>query len=109
MFGSDYPGLPYERILREWRELGYKDAVMEKIMHGNAERAFCAGADLDEYVDASPSGIIARQMDRLWGAISGCRKPVIAAVRGHALGGGCELAMLADIVVAGDGARIGQD
>ena len=38
MFGSDYPSLPYERILREWRELGYKDEVMEKIMHGNAER-----------------------------------------------------------------------
>lgn len=38
MFGSDYPSLPYERILREWKELGYKDDVMEKIMHGNAER-----------------------------------------------------------------------
>ncbi len=38
MFGSDYPSLPYERVLREWRELGYKDEVMEKIMHGNAER-----------------------------------------------------------------------
>ena len=38
MFGSDYPSLPYERILREWRELNYKDEVMEKIMHGNAER-----------------------------------------------------------------------
>jgi hypothetical protein len=38
MFGSDYPSMPYERILREWRELGYKDEVMEKIFHGNAER-----------------------------------------------------------------------
>jgi predicted TIM-barrel fold metal-dependent hydrolase len=38
MFGSDYPSMPYERILREWKELGYKDEVMEKIMHGNAER-----------------------------------------------------------------------
>ena len=38
MFGSDYPSLPYERILREWAELGYSDAVMEKVMHGNAER-----------------------------------------------------------------------
>ena len=38
MFGSDYPSLPYERILREWNELGYKPEVMEKIMHGNAER-----------------------------------------------------------------------
>jgi predicted TIM-barrel fold metal-dependent hydrolase len=38
MFGSDYPSMPYERILREWQELGYKDEVMEKIFHGNAER-----------------------------------------------------------------------
>ena len=38
MFGSDYPSLPYERILREWQELGYSDAVMEKIFHQNAER-----------------------------------------------------------------------
>jgi predicted TIM-barrel fold metal-dependent hydrolase len=38
MFGSDYPSMPYERILREWNELGYSDAVMEKIMHQNAER-----------------------------------------------------------------------
>ena len=38
MFGSDYPSMPYARILKEWQELGYSDAVMEKIMHGNAER-----------------------------------------------------------------------
>ena len=38
MFGSDYPSMPYERILQEWRELGYKDEVMEKIFHRNAER-----------------------------------------------------------------------
>jgi predicted TIM-barrel fold metal-dependent hydrolase len=38
MFGSDYPSLPYDRILREWAELGYSDAVMDKVMHGNAER-----------------------------------------------------------------------
>ncbi|WP_397474894.1 amidohydrolase family protein [Pusillimonas sp.] len=38
MFGSDYPSMPYERLLREWAELGYSDAIMEKIFHGNAER-----------------------------------------------------------------------
>ncbi len=38
MFGSDYPSLPYERLFKEWAELGYTDAVMEKIFHGNAER-----------------------------------------------------------------------
>jgi predicted TIM-barrel fold metal-dependent hydrolase len=38
MFGSDYPSIPYERIFKEWRELGYPDELMEKIFHGNAER-----------------------------------------------------------------------
>ncbi len=38
MFGSDYPSIPYERLFREWRELGYSDGLMEKIFHGNAER-----------------------------------------------------------------------
>jgi uncharacterized protein len=38
MFGSDYPSLPYARIFQEWQELGYRDTVMEKVMHGNAER-----------------------------------------------------------------------
>jgi len=38
MFGSDYPSIPYERLFKEWRELGYSDELMEKIFHGNAER-----------------------------------------------------------------------
>jgi len=84
------------------------DAAVKVIILAGSERAFCAGADLNEYVDATPSDILAREMDRLWGAVSRCRKPVIAAVRGHALGGGCELAMHADILLAGHGARFGQ-
>ena len=84
------------------------DAAVRTIILAGNERAFCAGADLNEYVDATPSEIIARQMDKLWGAIGNCRKPVIAAVRGHALGGGCELAMHADILLAGQSARFGQ-
>lgn len=84
------------------------DPQVRVIVLAGSERAFCAGADLNEYVDATPPEIIGRQMDQLWGAISGCRKPVIAAVRGHTLGGGCELAMHADIIVAGERARFGQ-
>lgn len=84
------------------------DPAVRVIILAGSERAFCAGADLREYADASSPDIIGRNMDRLWGSISRCRKPVIAAVRGHALGGGCELAMHADIVVAGEGARFGQ-
>jgi len=84
------------------------DPQVRVIILAGSTRTFCAGADLNEYVDATPPEIIGRHMDQLWGAISGCRKPVIAAVRGHALGGGCELAMHADIIVAGSGARFGQ-
>jgi predicted TIM-barrel fold metal-dependent hydrolase len=38
MFGSDYPSIPYERIMQEWDELGYDDAILEKVFHANAER-----------------------------------------------------------------------
>lgn len=84
------------------------DPATRAIILAGSERAFCAGADLQEYADATAPEIIGRHMDRLWDAIARCRKPVIAAVRGHALGGGCELAMHADIIVAGRGARFGQ-
>jgi len=85
-----------------------QDDGVRAIILGGSERAFCAGADLKEYVDATPMAVVSRDMDRLWGAIAQCRKPVIAAVRGHALGGGCELAMHADLIVAGASARFGQ-
>ena len=84
------------------------DAGVRAIVLAGNERAFCAGADLGEYVDATPVELMQRRMDLLWGALAQCSKPVIAAVRGYALGGGCELAMHADIIVAGRGARFGQ-
>jgi enoyl-CoA hydratase len=100
--------LELRRLLAEaFTRLDRDDSVRVIVLAGS-ERAFCAGADLKEYVDATPMEIVGRDMDRLWGAIAGCRKPVIAAVRGHALGGGCELAMHADLIVAGASARFGQ-
>ncbi|MDM0028355.1 enoyl-CoA hydratase-related protein [Variovorax saccharolyticus] len=84
------------------------DASIRVIVLCGNERAFCAGADLNEYANATPPEIIARDMDRLWGAIAACRKPVVAAVRGYALGGGCELAMHSDVIIAGESARFGQ-
>lgn len=94
-------------LARAFTEADADEAVRVVVLAGG-ERAFCAGADLAEYRDATPREIAARRMGPLWDAIAGCRKPVIAAVRGHALGGGCELAMHADLIVAGEGARFGQ-
>lgn len=94
-------------LAQAFTRLDADDAVRVVVLTGS-ERAFCAGADLNEYVDATPTEIAARDMGRLWDAIAQCRKPVIAAVQGHALGGGCELAMHADLIVAGEGARFGQ-
>lgn len=69
---------------------------------------FAAGADLREIANSSTVEIYLRRVERLWQAIAECPKPVIAAVNGYALGGGCELAMHADLIVAGENAKFGQ-
>jgi len=94
-------------IAAHFRDLGSRDDVRCIVMTGN-DKAFCAGADLNEYVDATPTEIIGRNMPLLWDAVADCPKPVIAAVNGYALGGGCELAMHADIIIAGESAMFGQ-
>lgn len=77
------------------------------VLAGDA-KAFCAGADLREYVDASTIEIVQRNMHAAWQAVAQCPIPIVAAVCGYALGGGCELAMHADIIVAGESAVFGQ-
>ncbi len=74
-----------------------------------SERAFAAGADIAAmkdwgYMDVYKSNYISRNWDR----IGRCRKPIIAAVAGFALGGGCELAMMCDFIIAADSAKFGQ-
>jgi enoyl-CoA hydratase/carnithine racemase len=85
-----------------------KDPSVRVIVLAGGPKAFCAGADLNEYVDATPSEIVSRQMGRLWNSISECSKPVISAIRGYALGGGLELAMTADIIIASEKSKLGQ-
>src|SRR5450631_3956815 len=69
--------------------------------------AFAAGADIGEMAGAGPVEVMARNVQKYWRAIMDCPKPLIAAVEGFALGGGLELALCADIIVAGEGARLG--
>lgn len=72
------------------------------------DKFFAAGADLRDIAECSAIDMHLRQVHRLWRAIADCPRPVIAAVNGYALGGGCELAMHADIIVAGENASFGQ-
>lgn len=69
---------------------------------------FAAGADLTELAEASSMDVYLRRNERYWQTIANCPKPIIAAVNGFALGGGCELAMHADIIIAGQSAQFGQ-
>jgi enoyl-CoA hydratase len=69
---------------------------------------FAAGADLREMAPLGPVEVLTHERQRHWRAIAAFPKPLVAAVNGYALGGGCELALCADIVVAGTNAQFGQ-
>ncbi|PWW75511.1 ECH-domain-containing protein [Tuber magnatum] len=73
-----------------------------------SERAFAAGADIKEMQNLTFSEAYRKDFIKLWSDVTQITKPVIAAVNGHALGGGCELAMMADIIYCGPTATFGQ-
>jgi enoyl-CoA hydratase len=72
-----------------------------------SDTVFAAGADIGDMAEAGPIEVMARNLQKYWRAIMDCPKPVIAAIEGFALGGGLELALCTDIIVAGEGARLG--
>lgn len=96
-----------QMLADHFRTLGADPETRCIVLTGNAE-VFAAGADIRDMVEATPVDLILRNTHLLWQAIAECPKPVIAAVNGYALGGGCELAMHADMIVAGEGASFGQ-
>ncbi len=100
-------GATREQLAEHFTQLGNDDVTRCIILTGS-EKIFAAGADLRDMVDRTPVEMFARRSERLWRPIADCPKPVIAAVNGFALGGGCELAMHADIIIAGEGASFGQ-
>ena len=74
-----------------------------------SEKAFAAGADIREMIGKTFSDVVREDfITRNWERLTRCRKPVIAAVAGYVLGGGCEVAMMCDIILAADNAKFGQ-
>lgn len=96
-----------EQLAEIFRAVASDERVRAVVLTGG-EQCFVAGADIREFADASPIEMYRRHTEYLWEPIARCPKPVIAAVNGFALGGGCELAMHCDIIVAGQSARFGQ-
>ncbi len=84
------------------------DPKTKAIVLTGGDKVFAAGADINDFLTAKTVDVYLRHSERYWDAITNCRKPIIAAVNGYALGGGCELAMHADIIVAGKSAKFGQ-
>lgn len=85
-----------------------QDTDVRAIVLTGGDKYFAAGADLRAMAEAGAIEMMLRHTHRLWQAIANCPKPVIAAVNGYAWGGGCELAMHADIIVAGESASFCQ-
>jgi enoyl-CoA hydratase len=83
------------------------DAIRVLVVTGN-ERAFAAGADIGEMAGATPIDMLRTNRIAQWDRVRRIGKPVIAAVAGWCLGGGCELAMALDLIVAAESARFGQ-
>jgi enoyl-CoA hydratase len=84
------------------------DTGIGAIVVAGSAKAFAAGADIKEMVSKDYQEMYAADWFEGWSRFTAVRTPIVAAVRGFALGGGCELAMMCDVIIAGDDARFGQ-
>jgi len=89
------------------RTLESDESVRACVLTGGP-KVFAAGADIADMAERTAAEQLARDQVGRWAGISAFTKPLIAAVNGYALGGGCELALMCDMIVAGDNARFGQ-
>jgi enoyl-CoA hydratase len=96
-----------DELVSTLKELDRDDAV-RAIVLGGSERAFAAGADIGELAQASAIDLYYQRRIERWDAIRGLWTPLVAAVSGYCLGGGCELAMACDLIVASESAEFGQ-
>jgi len=84
------------------------DPAVAAVVITGSEKAFAAGADIKEMLEKDFAQALESDFVGAWNKIAKHKKPLIAAVAGYALGGGCELAMMCDIIIAADNARFGQ-
>lgn len=86
-----------------------QDTMIGAVVITGSERAFAAGADIKEMATKSYMDVYLQDFITVgWERVTTCRKPIIAAVAGYALGGGCEMAMMCDFILAADTAKFGQ-
>ena len=96
-----------DALVEALRELDVDDEVRCVVVAGN-DRAFASGADIAEMATASPVDMLAARRVDQWDAVRAVKTPLVAAVSGFCLGGGCELAMACDLIVASETAVFGQ-
>ena len=100
-----------DRLIKEINyilDLLSKDDEVHVVILKGSNKAFAAGADINEMKDLKLISHIKKDFIKPWEKISKFKKPIIASVAGYALGGGCEIAMMCDVIIAADNAKFGQ-
>ena len=100
------PGMD-QRLLECWTEINADPDIWVAVLSAEGEKAFCAGADVSGGTEAAQRVALGGGLTGIGGPLVKLRKPLVAAVQGYVLGGGYELAMCADVIVAADNAQFG--